>query len=353
MKNYEYPGAVHIHSTFSDGTLSIDDIIKEARKEDLRWIIITDHNTIEGLEKGCEGFYGNLCVLVGTEISPHNRNHYLAFDVKSNISQELPPEKFIQKVNEQGGFGFIAHPDESTERKNHYPPLRWENWDINGFQGIEIWNYMSDWVDTLTEENKFKMFFQPEKYLQGPTVKVMQWWDDLNSRNCNIVPALIGLDVHQFLYNFMGLKLRIFPYGRMFKTLKNYIQIDDCLSTDFETAKKQIYTALRAGNNIMINEYLGKGNGVIFTVSKINPDHSITKITVGESLTVSDEFTLDIQTPSVCNIKLFCNGEVIEEQVTDRIKLKCKEPGTYRFEAFKNNQHWIITNPVKVLKEND
>ncbi|MEW5821055.1 MAG: CehA/McbA family metallohydrolase [Cyanobacteriota bacterium] len=353
MKNYEYPGAIHIHSTYSDGTSTIEDIAKDAKRAGLRWIIITDHNTLEGLDNGREGYYEDLCVMVGLEISPEEGNHYLAFDIKENINHEQPAQNYIKEVNDQGGFGFIAHPDEMGGRDNPYPPLRWDDWDINGFQGIEIWNFMSDWVDTLTTKNKIKKFLYPVESLHGPTAKTITWWDKLNNQNNKIVPAIAGLDEHCFRYNYIGLNLKVFPYYKTFKTLLNYIQIDDFLSNDFETAKKQIYKAIKSGNNIMINNKLGNYSGTVFTATKRDLNQKYVKSTAGEILEIENDFIIDIETPQPSEIKLFHNGKEIKSEMTRHLKFKSNEPGSYRFEAFKNGKHWILSNPIKVIKAND
>lgn len=351
MKNYEYPGAIHIHTKYSDGTSSIEDIVKYAKKAGLNWIIITDHNNIEGLKNGKEGYYDDVCVLVGTEISPGKSNHYLALDVYEEISEELAPAEFIKKVNDLGGFGFVAHPDEKTPRENNYPALRWEDWSINGFQGLEIWNYMSDWVDTLNEKNKLKKFLRPQSTLQGPTLNVMKWWDDLNNKNGKIVPAIAGLDVHAFEYKYFGFNLKVFPYDKSFKTLKNWIHTDGLLSKDFETAKKQIYSALKAGNNMMINHALGTPKNLVFTAIK-REDQRYIKAVVGEFLEIEDSFFINIELPEACDIKLYKNGELLKQQYTDKLKTDLEDPGSYRFEAHKNNQHWILSNPIRVVKNN-
>lgn len=350
MKNYEYPGAIHIHSTYSDGTAKIESIVHDAKKSGLKWIIITDHNSLTGLKKGFEGFHGDMCVLIAQEISPTHGNHYLAFDIYDEISPNLPPEEFIKIVNNKGGFGFIAHPDETIERDNIYPALRWDNWNINGFQGIEIWNYMSDWVDTLSSKNKIHKFLFPDKSLQGPTPDVIKWWDSLNNNDNKIVPAIAGLDVHSFEYSYFGLPLKVFPYLQSFKTLQNYIQIDDVLSRDFETAKKQIYNALKTGNNLMVNRTLKSPAGMVFTATKKNSDNKFIKATVGEFLTVENDFIIDIETPVPCDIKLFLDGNITKQEVTDHLKFKTTQIGSYRFEAYLNNYHWIISNPIKVIK---
>ena len=349
MKNYEYPGSIHIHTKYSDGTESIEYIARQAKKSGLKWIIINDHNTLQGLKDGKEGYYDGVLVLIGTEISPEHCNHYLAFDVYEDISCDQKPEEYIKAVNDKGGFGFIAHPDEQEERENKYPALRWHDWSINGFQGLEIWNFMSDWVDTLSPKNKYKKFLSPYKSLRGPTPEVMKWWDNLNNRNCKIVPAIIGTDVHAFKYPFMGMKLTVFPYEKLFKTLQNNIQIDDFLSHNFETAKKQVYTALKNGNNIMVNNKLGTLEGTVFTATKEDENGKQIRSSVGEFLVIEDNFIIDIEIPSVCKIKLYKNGELIKEETTNHLKHRSTETGSYRFEAYKNGYHWILSNPIKVV----
>lgn len=61
---------LHIHSTYSDGTLSVEEIIKTAKNMGLQTIAITDHDTIEQLPD-CSTFgkkYG-ITVIPGLELS--------------------------------------------------------------------------------------------------------------------------------------------------------------------------------------------------------------------------------------------------------------------------------------------
>ena len=46
---YEYLGNLHMHSTYSDGSLDIEDIAARAAQAGLDFIIITDHYTLKGL----------------------------------------------------------------------------------------------------------------------------------------------------------------------------------------------------------------------------------------------------------------------------------------------------------------
>ena len=40
---------LHLHTTYSDGKLTPQQIVKEARKLNLRAIAITDHDTVDGV----------------------------------------------------------------------------------------------------------------------------------------------------------------------------------------------------------------------------------------------------------------------------------------------------------------
>ena len=50
----EYIGAAHIHSIFSDGTGEIPEIAGFADEVGLDFILLTDHNTLRGLNEGYE-----------------------------------------------------------------------------------------------------------------------------------------------------------------------------------------------------------------------------------------------------------------------------------------------------------
>ena len=65
----EIVGAVHLHSNYSDGSLSISEIAAIANTTDLDFLMFTDHNTLEPKRHGLEGWYGNVLVIIGCEIN--------------------------------------------------------------------------------------------------------------------------------------------------------------------------------------------------------------------------------------------------------------------------------------------
>lgn len=82
---------LHIHSFFSDGTMSPQEIVREAKEKNLKIIAITDHNTIEAydvLKKECEK--NNIIGIKGVELDCSYKDkvlHILAYNFQD--SKEL------------------------------------------------------------------------------------------------------------------------------------------------------------------------------------------------------------------------------------------------------------------------
>ncbi|MRR13023.1 PHP domain-containing protein [bacterium] len=102
---------LHIHSTHSDGTGRIPEIMEYAATQtDLKVIAITDHNTIEGalFAKELEDLY-DIEVVVGEEVSS-SEGHILGLFLTEEIPQGLTPLETIARINAQGGIAIIPHP---------------------------------------------------------------------------------------------------------------------------------------------------------------------------------------------------------------------------------------------------
>ncbi|HJZ47374.1 MAG TPA: PHP domain-containing protein, partial [Roseiflexaceae bacterium] len=122
------PGALHMHTTYSDGSGSVEDLARAARAAGLRWIIITDHDTLAGQQY--EGWIDGVLVIIDHEITP-DHNHFLALNVDEVIDNTLAPQDFVEAVYARGGFGIIAHPDERV-RNDFKDIYRWDDWDVDG-----------------------------------------------------------------------------------------------------------------------------------------------------------------------------------------------------------------------------
>lgn len=343
---YIYHGATHIHSTYSDGTFSIKEIAKAAKKAGLSWIIITDHNSLEGFENSEEGWYNGVAVIIGEEVSPDLSDHYLAFGIKEKISPDMPPQEYIQQVTDQGGIGFVAHPDENSERKSGHKALRWTDWSIRGFDGVEIWNQLSDWTDNYDPKNPLYHFFWRNHTLGGPTPKVLSWWDELNNETDKIVPAIGGVDLHALKYNYFGINLKIFPYKSSFKTITNTLFLNEKLSSDFESAKGQILTALKNGNNLISNRYWSRN----LKMPLIYIEDKEHRVYPGGSIKLSSYSRLIVNLPKKALLRVLYDGQLIWEFETSMLDFNKLDVGKYRIEAYYKGKPWLFSNPIIITK---
>lgn len=340
-----YPGAIHIHTTFSDGTGTVPAVIKAAKDAGLSWIVITDHNNMDA--KDYEGFHDGLAVIVGEEISPEKSDHYMALGTNETIGCDMSPAEYIQETKNQGGFGFIAHPDEKEHRENSYPALRWTDWSIRDFGGIEIWNYMSDWVDYYNATSVTKTleaYLFRNHILKGPTKNTLKWWDELNLDNPVIVPAIAGVDVHAMDFKKAGVNLKIFPYKDTFKTLTNFLHFEQELSEDFVVAKQSILDALKKGQNLMVNRVWNKRNNPpIFCVQDDKK-----KTYSGGEIELGGYTKLLIKLPQKAEVRIIYDGQLIWQYETDNLEFDKLDRGKYRIEAYYKGKPWIFSNPILI-----
>src|SRR5215210_1104399 len=73
---------VHLHSLYSDGTGTVPEIARAAGVAGADVVLLTDHDTLEARRRDEEGWHDGVLVLVGEEVSPPGRNHYLAFGIE-------------------------------------------------------------------------------------------------------------------------------------------------------------------------------------------------------------------------------------------------------------------------------
>lgn len=144
-----YRGDLHMHTYYSDGKYSPQEIIDYALRRQLAFIFSTDHNTqASGLIWGALA-PPNLLIGRGIEVTTRNGHwgalglewdQWVEFRYRNNSSPGLPEAK--QQVRRAGGFVSINHPFSACSACN------W-TYSYGDFDGIEVWNGPWDPTDEM------------------------------------------------------------------------------------------------------------------------------------------------------------------------------------------------------------
>ena len=335
----DYKGVVHIHSKCSDGRGVYRKILQAAQSNNLDFVIITDHNTMKWRKKHGEGWYKNVLFLVGEEITP-KINHFIALNIKEAIVPKLrekDPRTYIKKVEQQNGFGFIAHPIRKKKRSLGIRDMSWMEEDSLNFHGIEIWSYMHDWIEDIHPFNLLYYLLHPERAITGPSKQVLELWDRLNAIRPTI--AIGGLDAHaRYILPFIS----IFPYKKLFNTIRTHILSMSFSGNSLEDIQN-VYSALRKGSSYIAYDFLAEASGFSFVVTGGSQ-----RAVMGEEIKFTDDLVLQIKCPQVAKISLLHNGAVVR-CVNDRfLNYDVKDSGSYRVEVYLKNKPWIFSNPIYV-----
>ena len=345
---FEYVGAVHLHSCASDGTLPIPEIAEIAAEKPLDFLMFSDHNTLAPKREGLEKWYGNVLVLIGCELNDDNdRNHYLAFRVDEEIP-EKDPAAYVRNVHEQGGFGVIAHPFERRRFSSKYPAYPWTAWDVEGCDGIELWNQLSEWIEGVTYGNIFWRIMHPLRSIRFPVKEALDLWDRWNRDR--LVVGMGGIDVHAHQIKILGLiPMEVYPYKVQFKSIRTHILTDVPLFEKgspiaFDVAEKAVYNALIKGRTFVSNYSLGDARGFNFTFS----NRSETFL-MGSRLPKGEKYMVQVNVPNPAKIRLMRDGQLIEQFNGAAMERPVHEPGVYRIEVIRKRKGWIYSNPIVIM----
>ena len=346
---FEYIGAIHMHSIYSDGSGEVPQIARFADEIGLDYIILTDHNTLRALDEGYENWYGNTLCLVGSELNDkENKNHYLALGINKTYSTRISAKEYVRKVKEDGGIGFLAHPHEKRRHMKEHPPYPWVEWNTEDFDGIEIWNHMSEWMENLTEDNKYQAFLHPLRTITAPPQETLQIWDELNLKRK--VVGIGGIDAHAHKYNLLGfMEVEIFPYKVLFKSIRTHVLLNTELIKEkseeaINESKKLIYNALVSGKCFIANDYHADSKGFRFFAEA---DAKIYQM--GDYINSANKVKLNVLLPiQEATIRLIRNGKKVSETIEKSAEFIINEKGAYRVEVYIHKKAWIFSNHIRI-----
>lgn len=350
MVFYERVGVLHVHTTLSDGTAEYDELARLANRVGVDVLLITDHNVYAGER---DGWYGNTLVLVGEELhdpdADRAQNHLLALGAGEELNALVgDPQRLIDAVRQCGGLAFLAHPVEHSGAFSREPEINWRSWQVHGYHGLEIWNYMSEFKSHLSELAPTLLYvLWPKLAIRGPYPELLHRWDGLLASEK--IVAIGGVDAHGTVYRLGPLRRAVFGYKHLFRSLTTHLLLDEDWSGEASRDAALVYAALRRGRAFVVYERLGSGLGFRFTAQAGHRTY-----TLGDEFVAKGPVRLHVRAPKRARLRLLLNGHCIAETRGSELVHESRAPGAYRVEAYRRyamrERMWIVSNPIIAIR---
>ena len=283
--------------------------------------------------------------MVGSEFN-HERNHYLGINIDKAVpANDEIPQQVIDGVRNQGGIGFLAHPYEigSPVYKNGktYP---WTDWQVTGFNGLDIWSYLSQWRDGASGiPVGVYLYFNPHQaFRKGPLQASLKKWDELLQER--MVVGIGCSDAHAIKINLGPWKPIISDYYTCFRCINTHLSLKEPLSGDFTRDKAVIIQALQSGRCFVGYDFFRDSKGFRFVA-----DSSGHIIHMGER-TPAKGTVLQVDTPHKAKVVLIKDGQPYTQKIGFRHRYAQLKPGIYRVEAYHRHglsyRAWVYSNPI-------
>jgi hypothetical protein len=334
---YDLTCVIHVHSTYSDGTGTVPEIARAAQRAGVDVVLLTDHDTLEAKRRGEERWYDGVLVLVGEEVSPIDRDHFLAFGIDKEINRRLSGPEVCEAVAAAGGFGFGAHPFSRGSQRFGRPGIKFG--DLDCLDGIELWSFLNDTGERVRSlRDAARMIGAPQRAIGGPPEGNLREWDRLCQ--ARRVVAIGGLDAHQFGRRIGGrVPLRLMSYKRSFKQLHTHVLCERPPTRELEHDRALVYDALREGRCYIANDQVAAARGFAFWADGA---------AMGGEVNYGRGVSVHVHTPQAAEIRLLRDGQRVATANSDELHQAVERPGVHRVEVALATRPWIYSNPVSV-----
>ncbi len=288
--------------------------------------MVTDHDTLQGLREKKNGFYGDVLVLIGTELSTRE-GHLLTLGIEEVPHRDQPVPDLLREIEEAGGMGFVAHGE--SER------TPWNDWSVAPLTGMEVYSFSSDLYQDEVVPVALKFLFLPPRLfyrsvLDHPGRHLARWDDLLRSGE---VIAIGSVDAHQRV-RLLGWSVD--HYDTVFKVVQTHAWAADL-------SRQGILEAFRKGHLYIGFDLITPVRNFLFWAEG-NGGMAI----MGDEMVYSEEIQLRVFVPKKGRIHLLKDGELLTEKEGTFLEIQPPGPGVYRVEVYRGNRLWILSNPIYV-----
>ncbi len=347
--------ALHMHTRFSDGSGTHQDLADAALRTGVDVLWVTDHNV---LVQGYDGYHEKdgkrMLLLVGEEIHDQARqpqkNHLLAFGIDHELATfARDPQALINQVKAHGGLAFIAHPVDPELPLFGETDISWVDWDVEGYTGIELWNGFSELKNVLKTKLQGVFFaFFPQFVAHGPLPDAITRWDSLLAEGKRVV-AVGGADAHALKMSLGPIHRTVFPYDYHFSAVTTHLLTPHELTSDLDSDRKMVLVAMAAGHAFIGYDLPAPTHSFLFSASNTDGETAI----MGDEIRLTGGVTFNIHLPSRCDCRLVHNGKTIQRWKKGAdLTFSASEPGAYRVECRRpylgKSRGWIFSNPIYI-----
>ena len=349
-------GAIHAHSTYSDGKGDIRQVMAAAREAGAQLLVMADHDTLQPLWDGWEGYHEALLVLIGTEVRT-DRGYLLALGLPPHFPLERYGQISLDDVATAGGFAFAALPA--------HPGSLWNDCTHPALVGLEVLNLhsLSRHAASLGDLPRFLWKLWRGRPLEALSMFALHpepelaLWDTLLAQGR--AAGLAAADAHGQI-KIGRHRLEIPAYTECFQTVQTHLVLREPLLGHVGADREEVYRALREGRSRLVYPLIGEAEEFRFYYSE-------NRATAGSSTEGEEGYWrpgggLVVESPYTNTLlRLFRGGQCVGEAEGCRAVFAAEEPGAYRLEAYRYAQKvrqfrfgvqpWLFTNPIYLRTE--
>lgn len=136
---------LHVHTSYSDGAATPEEVVRHAKNMGFRGVAITDHDEIEGALAALKLDLKDFIVIPGIEVSSID-GHILGLGIKELIPRDLSAEETVDRIHALGGVAVAAHPFDKIRKGvgNLIYKIK--------FDAVEVYNGHTIWVSKKPED---------------------------------------------------------------------------------------------------------------------------------------------------------------------------------------------------------
>ena len=242
-----YVGVPHSHTVNSDGALTIEQLVRKAKRNKLDYIMITDHN------KNCNQLpeTDGLTLIYGTELTKHggHTNIWGVKDAVDNFDNCETYEDWLRIKNEAKRRGAVICMNHPWCMQCHW---NWEK-DIDEVDVLEVWN-------------------SPQHY---DNMVCTDWWHELLKQGKK-VPVVGGSDYHR---DYVVTNLLAVPATYVYARSSSPEDILDAIvkgRTTISNSVGQTFINITCGENILGDTVkIKEDTKAVVTVKKLKKNHTL------------------------------------------------------------------------------